>query len=90
VNNLIERRISSICLREYILFCVPKFPAHSSACVASLGRFVSITDAAIVSGTSAVSSPSGILSLPSGDVDILIKRGPSVLDRKSGEKEGTI
>jgi hypothetical protein len=71
----------------YILFFDPRSPALWSAFVASLGRFVSIIDAAIVSGTSAVSSPSGILSLPSGDLDMLIERGLVLLIGKVGRKE---
>jgi hypothetical protein len=50
-------------------FSIPNTPAISSALLASFGRFVNTTDAAMVSGASALSSSSGIRS--SGELDIL-------------------
>jgi hypothetical protein len=49
-------------------FSMPRFPAFSSALLASFGRFVSTTEAARVSGASALSSSSGIRS--SGELDM--------------------
>ena len=50
-------------------FSTPNTPAISNALDASLGRCVSTTDAAMVSGASALSSSSGIRS--SGELDML-------------------
>ena len=47
---------------------MPRFPAVSNALLASLGRLVRTTDAAMVRGASALSSSSGIRS--SGELDM--------------------
>lgn len=65
--------------KQHAPFSTPKFPAVSNALDASRGRCVRTTDAAIVSGASALSSSSGILS--SGDFDILRRSG----DPRRGE-----
>jgi hypothetical protein len=56
----------------HLPFSTPKTPAISNALDASLGRCVNTTDAAMVSGASALSSSSGIRS--SGELDML-RRG---------------
>lgn len=53
-------------MRQGLLFCIVGVPAVSRALDASRGRFVSTTDADIVSGGSVVFSSSGIRSSCAG------------------------
>jgi hypothetical protein len=73
-------------------FWMARLPAVSRAFEASFGRFVSTTDAAIVSGASVVSSSSGILSL--GDSDMVCEarrsRASNLLSRSGTRNEDTI